>query len=130
MERDGKQTSWAGVAAMVLGAWLIGSVPIFAMAGGVPPSPPHFWNALVVGTAIIAMGAWGAFFDSAVPYWIEAVLGAWLLAAPIVLRIQDANEGWHTMLVGMLLFALGFLAAATRRSDLNEPAGRTPHRMQ
>ena len=117
MERDWTRTSWVGGMSVILAAGLIGTVLLFVRSG-FQMDAVGLWNALITGLLMVAFGGWGMASTSTTPYWAEVVLGAWLLVAPIVLRIEDYNIGWAHMVIGTLLVVLGLCGALMRLAML------------
>ena len=125
MERDWTRTSWVGGMSVILAAGLLGTIMLFA-PGGYQMDAVGLWNAVITSVLIIGFAGWGMSSSSPIPYWAEVVLGAWLIAAPIVLRIADYNIGWAHMLIGILLFTIGMCGALMRISMIRGRDRGTP----
>ena len=99
----------------LLGAWLAIAPFLLSRLDGVQYRPMVYVNDVVVGLAIAAMGFWAMRSESPRPNWIQVVLGAWLVAAPILLTYTGQfNPGWNDMLVGALVFLSSLLVAAQK----------------
>lgn len=88
----------------------------------------QFWNAVLVGTALLVLGAYNAYrrsnreLGSAGVATFAALVGLWLVASPFLLGsepglVAATNEvgAWISVGVGLLAFGLGTYSAATVR---------------
>lgn len=88
--------AWPHVANMLLGLWLIGTVPALGAN-----QPPLFWSDLVSGVAIILFSAlavrqgWAA--------WAVCGVGLWLMSAPLVFWASNAAVYNNDLLIGALV---------------------------
>lgn len=125
MERDWTRTSWVGGMCVILAAGLIGTILLFAPSG-YQMDAVGLWSAVITSVLIIGFAGWGMASSSPTPYWAEVVLGTWLIAAPMVLRVQDYNIGWVDMVVGTLLCTIGLCGALMRVSMIRGRDRGTP----
>lgn len=104
-----KTLSWLVALA---GLWEV----IAAFTLGYSASSAALWNAIIVGTALIVLGAWAAVStqpatDKALD-WINALLGLWLLIAPFLLGYRDFGAAFsNDVLVGIAVMVLAGWAA-------------------
>ena len=95
--------AWASGITFLAGLWLIVSSFLFgpfAGAGG------GSWNSLIVGIVIAVLAAWRATaaFDAPGLSGINAVLGAWMIAAPFVLAYMDnPGRAWSSIIAGFII---------------------------
>ncbi|HZI40547.1 MAG TPA: SPW repeat protein [Gemmatimonadaceae bacterium] len=74
----------------------------------------HQLNAIVAGAATILLGAaryWG--IGGPWTSWTIALIGAWFAVSPWVYRYAGENWMWHSVLVGLLIVALGSWSATS-----------------
>ncbi|WP_049896697.1 hypothetical protein [Natrialba chahannaoensis] len=113
---------WLSASIVVLGAVAIIQAAAFDIVAG------QLWNALLVGTALIATGAYNyakradAAFGSVGVATLTAILGLWLVASPFVIgpdtgTVAAANDfsAAMTAAVGLFVFVIGSYSAATAR---------------
>jgi hypothetical protein len=105
-------TWWSGVS-VVAALWLVISAFLF---GGL--AVPGGWNVLIVGLAVAVLGGIRAYgrVDAATLAWVNAMLGAWLVASPFVLG-YTANFGrtWSSIVVGFVIVAFAIGGASRGR---------------
>jgi hypothetical protein len=100
---------------LLLGGWLT-VAPIVLGYGFVGAA---VWNEMVIGTMVVMLAAVKAIgrFESPAWSWLNALLGAWLVVAPLVLDYAAAPTLlWNAIIVGLLIIVLSWRSAtATRR---------------
>ena len=118
----------------LLGVWLI------VQAVWLDPAASQFWNDVLVGASLLAIGGYNAYrrskaeLGSAGLATFAAVLGLWLIAAPFLLgagsgplATESGLVAWTDVLVGALAVCLGVYSAAKirdrrRAADARETA--------
>jgi hypothetical protein len=109
---------WASAVTLIAGAWMI-FAPFLIGAGDVASAA---WNGVLVGLAILGV----AYYRMMRPArsnawsWLNATLGAWLIAAPFVLGVaSDDAAAWNGVIIGLVvLIAASISASAGRRLQL------------
>lgn len=107
---------WKDDANLVLGLWLIGS----PWALGFAAQQTVAWNAWAVGAgiAVAALAALIAFQKW--EEWVNALLGAWLIASPYVLGFAAQTPlAWNNFIVGALVAVLAIWTAMTTDESRN-----------
>jgi hypothetical protein len=101
---------------LVLSTWVLGYGP--AAMGGI-------WNSVIVGALVAVFGISRVRSPTETPAlsWMNAVMGAWMAAAPWTLNYSDnIPQRWNGLIVGILIFVLGLWSlsatAAYRRRSL------------
>lgn len=129
-----------GISALValIGVWFVVAPFVF---GAVWPAQfemagAHFWSNVIVGLALIALGAYNYYrrrderLGSVGVAAFVALLGLWLIATPFVfgsdVGVELAGEdlmGWNDTLLGLVVFLLGaYSAYETRKTARRRPA--------
>lgn len=128
MARMHYQVLWVHFAAMMLGLWLALSpfafgvfageqfpdavVAVTAERGLLPPETRNLlaaWNDLIVGLLVVVFATFSLSRRGGWAQWANAVLGVWLLFAPIVFWTPSAAIYANDTLVGALLVAFAIL---------------------
>ncbi|WP_049927343.1 SPW repeat protein [Halopiger goleimassiliensis] len=124
----GRRGRWLAALVAVLGAALIGQAIVLET----PASA--FWNEVLVGATLVALGAYNYYrrskreLGSASVAMLAAVLGAWLVASPFAIGDGGTLEAsaWPPIVIGLLAIVLGsYSAVATRRRRRNADARPT-----
>ena len=119
---SGHRGLWLSVALGLLGIWsIVGAVVLEVGAA-------EFWNAVLVGATLLAIGAYNAYrrrtaeLGSAGLAVFAAILGLWLVASPFVvgpgegaLAATSEVGAWNDLVVGVLAVAIGGYSAAKTR---------------
>ena len=111
---------WLSAVAALLGAVLIGQ------AIALEPTAGQFWNDALVGTAVITLGGYNWYrrsnweFGSVGVATLLTAVGLWLVASPFLvdpgteaLLASTASSGWLTVVVGLVVAALGSYSAVS-----------------
>lgn len=129
MERDERRTRWAHYANIGLGMWLAASPLVYdaATTDAVGQAvlavtserglPPVEWRAQAVAVSDVASGLALAFFGATSlsarskwwAQWGAALVGIWLLFAPLLLWSPSAAQYTNTMIVGALAITFSVL---------------------
>lgn len=102
--------SWPHVTNMLLGLWLIGTVPALGVI-----EPALMWSDLASGTAIMLFSAlalrhgWAA--------WTVCGVGLWLMSAPLVFWASNAAVYNNDLLVGALVITFAAIVPQFGRDD-------------
>jgi hypothetical protein len=116
----GMQKSISWLVALV-GVWVV----VARVALGATATTAFLADAIIVGAALVILGAWAALSDQRgidrTLDWINALLGVWLIAAPFVLGYTGvAYALWNDVIVGIAVAVLG-VWAAVRVGQLQGP---------
>lgn len=110
-DRDGKNLSsstnrfvWCDWVVSMLGTWMIASALSFNSV-----KPALFWNDIVCGTMLFLLGLSAVYTTRVWPRWSVAVIGAWLLLAPLLLWAPSGHTFEFDILCGCLAIALSFI---------------------
>ena len=116
-------------ATVLLGAWILASAFVYELADS------HFWNNVIVGAAIAALGAYALYRaaardDRRYALGLAAVLGLWMIAAPFVLGAEtEAGPFWSDIVSGLLVAAMaGYEAYRSRERTTATRTEREPAR--
>ncbi|ELY94999.1 hypothetical protein C483_01486 [Natrialba hulunbeirensis JCM 10989] len=122
---------WLPASIVVLGAIAMVQAVAFDIVAGLR------WNALLVGAALIATGAYNyvrrtdAALGSVGVATLTAILGLWLVASPFVIgpetaTVAAANElsATITVVVGLLVVGIGSYSAVTARARRGDADAR------
>jgi len=101
-----RQFIWAPFFNMGLGTWLITSPPILSYE-----SQWMVWSDVVSGVLILILGFVTLSWRFGLARWLVALLGVWVMSAPLVFWAPTAEAYLNGTLVGALVFGL---AAASR----------------
>jgi nucleoside-diphosphate-sugar epimerase/uncharacterized membrane protein len=108
--------SWPHVANMLLGLWLVGTVPALGTI-----EPALIWSDLASGLAIMLFSAlavrhaWAA--------WTVCGVGLWVMSAPLLFWASNAAVYNNDLLVGALVIAF---AAIVPQFDRDDPGSGAP----
>ena len=127
----GESGKWISALIGLLGLWMIVQVFWFDVA------PAQFWNDIVVGVLLLAVGGYNYYrrsneeVGSVAAASVAALLGLWLVVTPFVLGadvglVETANDAafWNDIVVGFLAFVLGAYSAYETREGRREAAAR------
>jgi len=105
----------ASGANLLLGLWLIGAP--FALGYATDAVPK--WNAIGAGLLITTFAAvrLGVPSRSAWMSWVNAALGAWLVAAPILLNYRPGAAFLNDVVTGLAIALFGLRSAAAGPPD-------------
>jgi len=101
-------------------SWLVALVGLWeviaAFVLGYAAATTAFWDAIIVGIALIVLGAWAALSNQETADktldWINVVLGVWLILAPFVLGYSAIVAAmWNDIIVGIVVAVLAVWAA-------------------
>lgn len=108
----------------VAGLWLIGSPWIF----GGPAIDAGAWSSVLVGAAIALVALWRSAAGPrwATLSWLNALLGAWMIASPwIFLYVDEGPRSWNSAMIGVLVVILAcFAETAPEAWDAGDNAYR------
>jgi len=123
---------WVSALIALVGAWMLAEPLVLDLATA------QFWNDIVAGLLLLAVGGYNFFRQSREEYGsasaaaIAALVGLWLVAAPFVFGDTTIGTGvgsdasfWNDVVVGLVALALGAYSAYSirdRRSDRRAPA--------
>lgn len=102
---------WASWINVALGVWLILAPFVLAYA-----TVAARWNSLIVGILLVALSLWAVRTTSSLPCWLSAVLGAWLVAAPLALGHVTTRAAASDFIVGFVVTFMGLLAGTRRQA--------------
>jgi hypothetical protein len=66
---------------------------------------------VIAGLIVVVTGFIGVRSQRPGPYWVQFAVGAWLIAAPILLRFENVNPAVIDMLVCFFVAMGGLIAA-------------------
>jgi uncharacterized membrane protein YiaA len=124
---------WISAIIALLGLWLVVEAYLFNPVGG------NYWSDMIVGVALIALGAYNynrranARLGSVGVGAFVALLGLWLIATPFFFGSTEGFAAvefdiafWNDIVVGVIVFLLGaYSAYEARDRDVVRPAART-----
>lgn len=99
---------WAPFLTMALGLWLITSPPILGY-----PDTPMIVNDIVCGVLVLVLGALSLSWHFAWVRFVTAIVGVWLLFAPLAFWTWTAAGYLNDTLVGALVIGLALLVRPT-----------------
>ncbi len=113
------QTNVASVINILAGLWLIASPWIYAgsrAVQGLPggAAPIGAWNSVIVGivVALFAVIRLSSGAATAPLSWVNAALGAWMIAAPWVIGYAgDPVRTWNSVIVGIIVLIMAIISA-------------------
>ena len=119
---------WVSALVALLGLWMVVEPFLFEMTAA------NFWNDIIIGLALIALGAYNYYrraderLGSVAVGVFVALLGLWLIAAPFILGIDaGVSEAtgatfWNDIVAGALALILGaYSAYEARDTDVAQP---------
>jgi hypothetical protein len=102
-ERNADTAVFAGGVNLLAGLWLIVSPWVF----GYEAQPGALWNSIIVGIVIVVLAAARQFGAASGWSWVNAVLGAWMIASPFVYHYTPDLAGtWNSIIVGLIVVIL------------------------
>ena len=124
---------WISALIGLLGLWMI------VQAFWLDIVPAQFWNDVIVGILLLAVGGYNYYrrsnerVGSVAAASVAALLGLWLIAAPFMLgadvgMTETTNDlaFWNDIVVGLLALVLGAYSAYEAREDRREAVARRP----
>lgn len=129
--------SGKGISALIglLGVWMILEAFLFDMVA------TQFWNDILVGALLLAVGGYNYYrqsneeIGSVAAASVAALLGLWLVVAPFVLGAGfEAPEAindlvfWNDIVVGLVALLLGAYSAYQSRDEHRDAARRAATR--
>jgi len=119
----GERGKWISMLIALLGLWLLAEAIVLELGDA------NFWNDVIIGVALVALGGYNYSrrsderFGSVAVGAFVALLGLWLLAAPFVLdpagaAAMDAIPFWNDVIVGTLALVLGAYSAYEASRDV------------
>lgn len=118
----GERGKWLSAILGLLGLWMLAQAALFELSAG------QFWNDILVGALLLAVGAYNYYrrsnenFGNVAAASIAALVGLWLIAAPFVLGIdagttETANDlgFWNDVVVGLVAAVVGGYSAYKAR---------------
>lgn len=117
-----KRARWASSANIVAGLWLI-AAPFVLNFEGVEVAQ---WNHIIVGAAVAVIAVIRASDPDhrAGMSWTNALLGAWMIAAPFVLGYSDVNDAQtNSIVTGAIILALAAFSAFETNQAHREQRG-------
>jgi len=122
---------WISGVIALLGLWMLAEAVLFDIV------PGQFWNDVIVGALLLAVGGYNYYrrsdeeIGSVGAAAVAALVGLWLLAAPFVFGAEggatettNALAFWNDIVVGLLALGLGAYSAYEARNQ-REAATRT-----
>ena len=103
-------------------SWLVALAGVWeviaAFVLGYAASTTAFWDAIIIGVALIVLGAWAALSNQESTDrtldWINVVAGLWLVIAPFILGYSVVAAAlWNDIIVGIVVVVLAGWAALT-----------------
>lgn len=99
---------WLGWVNVILGAWLITSPWLLAVAAG---DGPVAWSSWSVGAGMVMLGFFAMYKPALWSYAIGIPLGAWLIASPLMLGFAGISfETANAVIIGLLVMGYALLA--------------------
>jgi thiol:disulfide interchange protein len=127
----GERGKWISGVIALLGLWMLAEALLFDIV------PGQFWNDIIVGALLLAVGGYNYYrrsdeeIGSVGAAAVAALVGLWLIAAPFVFGAEggatettNALAFWNDIVVGLLALGLGAYSAYEAR-DQRETAART-----
>lgn len=115
---------WVSAIIALAGLWLVVEALWFDIL------PANFWNDVVVGGLLIALGSYNFYrrtnekLGSTAAAAVSALLGLWLVVSPWVygdgaVNLATVGGFWNDIIVGLIVFALGaYSVYETRDTDV------------
>lgn len=118
----GEQGKWVSGLVGLLGLWLVVAALLFTLV------TTNFWNFVIVGVLLMAIGGYNYFrrsgeeFGSVAAAAFAALLGIWLVVSPWLVDTQFSGTEivtefgfWNAIVVGALVLILGGYSAYEAR---------------
>jgi hypothetical protein len=118
LRRDHQGTLWTNLICVVLGFWLVSSPAAFGYQ-----SRAMTMSDVGSGTAVIVLGILSLAPQRFWAAWVTALVGIWVLFAPLVFWAPDAAAFTNGLLVGSLLILLSVLVPGFPGLQLVEKPG-------
>lgn len=115
--REHQRNLWAHFFTMGLGTWLITSAPALGYSG-----TPMAYSDMISGAALFIFGFISLSWRQSWARWVSALVGLWLLLAPLVFWTASAPAYLNSTTLGIL--AIGF-AITTRPTPGISPVAAT-----
>jgi hypothetical protein len=106
-------------------SWLVALAGLWELIAaftlGYSSSTAALWNAIIVGIALVVLGAWAAISNEQATDrsldWVNVVLGVWLIIAPFILGYRSIAAAMaNDVIVGVIVAALaGWAVSALGR---------------
>jgi nucleoside-diphosphate-sugar epimerase/uncharacterized membrane protein len=103
-QREHQNNLWGSFIIMGLGAWLITAPPVMNYTGTLMAI-----SDLITGLALIIFALFALSWQNGWARWVNAILGLWLLAAPLIFWTNNATAYLNSTLVGILVIGLSVL---------------------
>ena len=126
---------WLSALIALLGGWMIVQALLVDLIAS------QFWNDILVGALLLAVGAYNYYrradeeFGSIAAATLAALLGLWLIAAPFMFgadggATETVNDlgFWNDILVGLAVTSLGAYSAYKARDYREDTRRATPER--
>lgn len=100
---------WASGINLILGIWLF--ISPWALNYSMRQT---LWNDIIVGFVVFVL-SWIRLANrstTGVASWINVVLGIWLIIAPFVFHYADPGQTWNSIIVGIIVAALGIVSGS------------------
>ena len=120
-ENPSERGKWLSGVIALGGVWLVVAPFLFEMFAA------NFWNDILVGLALVALGGYNYYrrsneeLGSTAAAALAALLGLWLVVAPFVFGVTSVVGFWSDIIVGLLALLLGAYSAY-EASDADTPA--------
>lgn len=118
LRKDHEQTLWTNLITIALGFWLITSPAAFGYESG-----PMALSEIASGTVVILLGMLSLAPRRFWASWAIALVGVWVLVAPLVFWAPDAAAFTNALLTGSLLILLSVLVPGFPGLQLVEQPG-------
>jgi hypothetical protein len=118
LRRDHEHTLWANLITIALGVWLVTSPGAFGYQSAAMTA-----SDIASGTAVILLGVLSLAPRRFWASWVIALIGVWVLFAPLVFWAPDAATFTNALLTGSLLILLSVLVPGFPGLQLVEQPG-------
>jgi thiol:disulfide interchange protein len=125
-----EQGKWVSAVIALIGVWMLAEAFLFDVV------PGQFWNDVIVGGLLLAVGGYNYYrraneeIGSVGAAAVAALVGLWLVAAPFLFGAQaglteatNALAFWNDIVVGLLALGLGAYSAYEAREQREEVTG-------